>query len=94
MNDLSAKHLPWTQEKFDKLWVSGQNILINGLYAMEHLDPTVSSWRILIEVSSRTLSSSASGQSHQSRKKGPRRVQRSVSSIRRHRLAHYSFRSP
>ncbi|KAF8916103.1 amidase signature domain-containing protein [Mucidula mucida] len=41
MNDLSAKHLPWTQEKFDKLWVSGQNILINGLYAMEHLDPTL-----------------------------------------------------
>jgi len=33
LNDFTEKVLPWTQEKFDKLFDITSNILVNGLYA-------------------------------------------------------------
>ncbi|OCH84923.1 amidase signature enzyme [Obba rivulosa] len=36
LTDFIEKILPWTQEKFDKLFCNSANILINGLYADEH----------------------------------------------------------
>jgi len=36
LTDFVEKVLPWTQEKFDKLFANSANILINGLYADEH----------------------------------------------------------
>lgn len=42
MNDLTEKMLPITQEKFDKMFASGKNTLINGVWGWENLPPTVS----------------------------------------------------
>ncbi|KAI0342635.1 amidase signature enzyme [Trametopsis cervina] len=36
-NDLMQKILPWTQEKFDKLWFVSAGLLLQGQYADEHL---------------------------------------------------------
>jgi amidase len=36
LTDLEAARLPWTQEKFDKCFTTTQNVLLNGLYLMEH----------------------------------------------------------
>ncbi len=41
MNDLTAKMLPLTQEKFEKMFASGANTLINGLWGWDNLPPTV-----------------------------------------------------
>jgi hypothetical protein len=41
MNDLTEKMLPITQEKFDKMFASGANTLINGVWGWENLPPTV-----------------------------------------------------
>ncbi|KAK2810805.1 hypothetical protein FQN50_002628 [Emmonsiellopsis sp. PD_5] len=35
MTKIEAAKLPWTQEKFDKLFPTTQNVLLNGLYLME-----------------------------------------------------------
>ena len=41
MNDLSDKLAPLTQAKFDKLFPSMANTVVNGVYAMEHLPASV-----------------------------------------------------
>jgi amidase len=46
MNDLTDKMAPLTQEMFDKMWISGANTIINGVYAWENMPPTVSVARL------------------------------------------------
>lgn len=41
MNDLTSKLVPLSQEKFDQLFTSGVNTLINGTYAWKHMPPTL-----------------------------------------------------
>lgn len=41
LNDLTDKMVPVTQERFDKLFPSGVNTLVNGLWAWEHMPPTL-----------------------------------------------------
>ncbi|KAI0950823.1 hypothetical protein AcW1_008022 [Taiwanofungus camphoratus] len=36
LTDFAEKVLPWSQEKFDKLFANSANILLNGLYADQH----------------------------------------------------------
>jgi amidase len=42
LNDLTDKMLPLTQDKVDRMFPSGLNMLVNGLWAFEHLSPSVS----------------------------------------------------
>lgn len=42
LNDLTDKMLPLTQDKVDGMFPSGINMLVNGLWAFEHLSPSVS----------------------------------------------------
>ncbi|EIW73435.1 hypothetical protein TREMEDRAFT_67366 [Tremella mesenterica DSM 1558] len=39
MNDLDEKALPLTQDKIDKMWCSGVNTIMNGVWAWEHAPP-------------------------------------------------------
>jgi len=39
MNDLDAKMLPLTQDKFDQMFCSGVNTILNGLWGWEHMPP-------------------------------------------------------
>ncbi|KAI5481704.1 hypothetical protein MNV49_002930 [Pseudohyphozyma bogoriensis] len=41
LNDLTDKLAPFTQEKLDKAWPSVTNTIVNGVYAMEHLPPSL-----------------------------------------------------
>jgi amidase len=42
LNDLTDKMLPLTQDRVDRMFPSGLNMLVNGLWAFEHLSPSVS----------------------------------------------------
>ncbi|WWD22857.1 hypothetical protein CI109_107351 [Kwoniella shandongensis] len=41
MNDLTEKMLPLKQESLDKMFCSGVNTLVNGVWGLEHLPPTL-----------------------------------------------------
>ncbi|RSH80101.1 hypothetical protein EHS25_007303 [Saitozyma podzolica] len=41
LNDLTDKMLPLTQDKVDGMFPSGINMLVNGLWAFEHLSPSL-----------------------------------------------------
>lgn len=41
LNDLNDKMVPVTQGRFDKLFPSGVNTIVNGLWAWEHCPPTL-----------------------------------------------------
>ena len=41
MNDLTDKMLPLTQDKLDRMFISGVNTLVNGLWGWEHMPPTL-----------------------------------------------------
>lgn len=41
MNDLTEKMLPFSQDKFDKMFASYSNTLINGKWGWDNLPPTL-----------------------------------------------------
>jgi amidase len=41
MNDLTDKILPITQDKFDKMWVSNTNTMLNAKWGLENLRPSL-----------------------------------------------------
>lgn len=41
MNDLTDKILPITQDKFDKMWISSSNTMLNAKWGWENLKPSL-----------------------------------------------------